>query len=78
MAFGDTATVLLTEKKLKIKWDTGVVVDGDTEYYTQTIAVTNDITPQEAYDVAYKLDTLTSYTIANIELEVSDDLGPIA
>ena len=79
MAFGDTATVLLTEKKLKIKWDTGVVVvDDKPVYYTQTIAAENAITPQEAYDIAYKLDTLTNYTIANIELEVSDDLGPVA
>ena len=56
MAFGDTATVLLTEKKLKIKWNTGVVVDEKPVYYNQTISVENDITPQEAYDIAFKLD----------------------
>ena len=78
MAFGDTATVLLTEKKLKIKWNTGVVVDDSPVYYNQTISVENDITPQEAYDIAFKLDTLTSYTVAGIEFETSDDLGPIS
>ena len=78
MAFGDTATVLATEKQLKIKWNTGVVVDESPVYSNQSLTVDNAMTPQEAYDVAFKLDTLTNYTIANIELEVSDDLGPIA
>jgi hypothetical protein len=78
MAFGDTVVVLSNEKKLKIKWDTGEVKEDKPVYYNQTIGVNNAMTSQEAYDVAYKLGTLLNYTVAGIDLDSSDALGPVA
>ena len=78
MGLGATVVNLLTEKRLQIVWDTGVVDEnGEAILYRQSISVESDITEQEAYDAAYNLASLTTYSIVEIRLIETDNLGPI-
>jgi len=78
MALGDTVINLLTEKRLQIVWDTGVVdEEGKAVLYRQSLPVESDVTEQETYDAAYNLASLTTYSIVEIRLIVTNNLGPI-
>ncbi|MBO8166394.1 MAG: hypothetical protein DRP32_01580 [Thermotogae bacterium] len=77
MGLGSTVVNLSNTKRLQIVWDTGVVEDGEPVYYRQSISVDSSITEQEAYDAAYNLASLSTYTISEIRLISTDSLGPI-
>lgn len=77
MGVGSTVQNLGTEKRLQIVWDTGEVVDSEPVLYRQSISVESTITEQEAYDAAYNLASLTDYSVVEIRLITTDNLGPI-
>lgn len=77
MGVGSAVQNLGTEKRLQIVWDTGEIVDSEPVLYRQSISVESTITEQEAYDAAYNLASLTDYSIVEIRLITTDNLGPI-
>jgi hypothetical protein len=77
MGLGATANVIGTEKSLVIVWDTGVLEGNKPVLSRQTLKVDSAITPQEAYDAAYNIASLTDYTISNIYLVTQEILSPI-
>ena len=77
MGLGSTASVIGTEKSLVIVWDTGVLEGDKPVLSRQTLKVDSAITPQEAYDAAYNIASLTDYTISNIYLVTQEKLSPI-
>lgn len=77
MGVGSTVQNLGKEKRLQIVWDTGEVVDSEPVLYRQSISVESTITEQEAYDAAYNLASLTDYSVVEIRLITTDNLGPI-
>jgi hypothetical protein len=77
MAIGSIVQNLGKEKRLQIVWNTGEIVDSEPVLYRQSISVESTITEQEAYDAAYNLASLTDYSIVEIRLITTDNLGPI-
>jgi hypothetical protein len=77
MGVGSTVQNLGTEKRLQIVWDTGEIIDSEPVLYRQSISVESTITEQEAYDAAYNLASLTDYSVVEIRLITTDNLGPI-
>jgi len=77
MGLGATANVIGTEKSLVIVWDSGVLEGDKPVLSRQTLKVDSAITPQEAYDAAYNIASLTDYTISNIYLVTQEILSPI-
>jgi hypothetical protein len=77
MGLGATANVIGTEKSLVIVWDTGVLEGDKPVLARQTLKGDSAITPQEAYDAAYNIASLTDYTISNIYLVTQEILSPI-
>ena len=77
MGLGATANVIGAEKSLVIVWDTGVLEGDKPVLSRQTLKVDSAITPQEAYDAAYNIASLTDYTISNIYLVTQEILSPI-
>lgn len=76
MAIGDTATVDLTEKRLKIVLDTGAV--GDKPVLVNTyVPVNAAATTQEIYDMAYAFSEFSQYSLYAIEILQEESLGPI-
>lgn len=76
MAIGDTTTLDLETKKLKIILDTGVV--GDKPVLKRVyIPINSATTMQEAYDMAYAFAEFSSYSLYGIEINATQSLGPI-
>ncbi len=76
MAIGDTTTLDLESKKLKIILDTGVV--GDKPVLKRVyIPINSATTMQEAYDMAYAFAEFSSYSLYGIEINATQSLGPI-
>lgn len=76
MAIGDTATVDLTEKRLKLTLDTGIV--GDSPVYSRIyVPINSGTTTQEAYDMAYALAEFSEFSLYKIEILQEESLGPI-
>jgi len=76
MAIGDTSTMDLETKRLKIILDTGAV--GDKPVLKRVyIPINSATTTQEAYDMAYAFAEFSSYSLYGIEIAVTQSLGPI-
>ncbi len=76
MAIGDTSTMDLETKRLKIILDTGVV--GENPVLKRVyIPINAATTMQEAYDMAYAFAEFSSYSLYGIEINVTQSLGPI-
>jgi len=77
LAIGDTVTTDVTEKVLVLLWDTGVLNGTNPVYDRTRIPLNNSCTLQQVYDAAYAMAPYSSYSLAGIILESSDELGPI-
>lgn len=76
MAIGDTATMDYETKKLEIILDTGVI--GDKPILKRVyIPVNTATTLQQAYDMAYAFAAFSTYSVYGIEINATQELGPI-
>lgn len=78
MARGDTASVVLSKKKLVLEFDTGAVQNEKPVLEKTRFEVSNTATTQQLYDAAYTLALYSTYSLYGIYIETEDEVGPIS